>query len=62
MPELVDQLGNSRFCQQDQKTNLSEHWDIITLDFQVLGAQDFPLSAAFLHLFPLHPLSSSGNK
>lgn len=55
MPELADQLGSSRFCQQDQKTNLSEHCDIITLDFQVWGAQDFPLSAAFLHLFSLPP-------
>lgn len=53
MPELADQLGNSSFCQQDQKTNLSEHCDIITLEFQVLGAQDFQLSIAFLHLFAI---------
>lgn len=54
MPELADQLGNSSFCQQDQKTNLSEYCDSI-LEFQVLGAQDFQLSIAFLHLFAIPP-------
>lgn len=55
MPELADQLGNSSFCQQDLKINLSEHCDIITLEFQVLGAQDFQLSVTFLHLFAIPP-------
>jgi len=55
MPEMADQLGNSSFCQQDQKTNLSEHCDIIALEFQVLGAQDFQLFIAFLHLFATPP-------
>lgn len=55
MPELADQLGNSRFCQQDQKTNLSEHCDIISFEFQVLGAQDFHLCVAVLHLFATPP-------
>lgn len=55
MPELADQLGNSRFCQQDLKINLSERCDIITLEFQVLGAQDFQLSVTFLHLFAIPP-------
>lgn len=55
MPELADQLGNSSFRQQDQKTNLSEHCDIITREFQVSGAQDFQLSVAVLHLFAIPP-------
>lgn len=55
MPELADQLGNSRVCQQDQKPNLSEHCDILSFEFQVLGAQDFHLSVSVLHLFATPP-------
>lgn len=55
MPELADQLGNSRSCQQDQKPNLSERCDIISFEFQVLGAQDFHFSVAALHLFATPP-------